>query len=92
MIALLGQPVHLELLKLTHMRGFKSDSRSVAKAIGANVDEVNMALSRLLRLGLIEVGVDRVWRDKTGLTQLTPQQFRKYVAERVKTPLADSGE
>lgn len=91
MMALLGQPVHRELLRLTHMKGFKSDSRSAARAIGVGVDEVNIALSRMLRLSLIEVSADGVWRDRTGLAQITPQSFRKYVAERVKSPLDEQG-
>ena len=91
MMALLGQPVHREMLRLTRTKGFKSDSRSAAQAIGVSVDEVNIAFSRMLRLGLVEVGGDGVWRDKTGLAQITPQSFRKYVAERVKSPLDEQG-
>jgi transcriptional regulator with XRE-family HTH domain len=91
MMALLGDAVHRELLRLMHTKGFKSDSRSVAQAIGVGVDDVNIALSRMLRLGLMEVGADGVWRDKTGLSPITAQSFRKYVAERVKSPLAEHG-
>lgn len=91
MMALLSQAVHREMLRLTRERGFKSDSRSVASAIGVAVDEVNIALSRMLRLGLMEVDAGGVWHDKTGLAEITPQSFRKYVAERVPNPLASKG-
>jgi transcriptional regulator with XRE-family HTH domain len=91
MMALLGDAVHRELLRLMRTKGFKSDSRSAAQAIGVGVDDVNIALSRMLRLGLMEVGADGVWRDKTGLSPITAQSFRKYVAERVKSPLAEHG-
>lgn len=86
-MALLGHAVHRDLLRLTRTEGFSSDSRSAARALGASIDEVNIALSRMLRLGLIEVGANGEWKDKTGLAQITPQSFRKYVAERVKNPL-----
>ena len=91
MKALLGQPVHAELLRLTRTKGFKSDSRSAAQTIGVSIDDVNIALSRMLRLGLMEVDAAGVWKDETGLAQITPQSFRKYVAERVKNPLAPQG-
>ncbi|MFM9862800.1 MAG: hypothetical protein ACKVRO_04255 [Micropepsaceae bacterium] len=91
MMALLGQAVHRELLRLTRTKGFGSDSRSAADAIGVSIDDVNIALSRMLRLGLMEVDAGGIWKDKTDLAQITPQSFRKYVAERVKNPLAKEG-
>jgi transcriptional regulator with XRE-family HTH domain len=86
MLALITQPVHREMLRLSRQRGFRTDSRWVAEKLGVKVDEVNIALSRLLRLGLIEVTAVGVWRDTTGLDQITPQSFRKFVAERVASP------
>jgi hypothetical protein len=37
------------------MKTFRADCRWIAQQIGAEVDDVNMAFSRLLRLGLLEV-------------------------------------
>src|SRR5579872_389778 len=42
--------VHFEIVKLCREPGFRYDSRSIASRTGTTVDEVNMALSRLLRL------------------------------------------
>lgn len=91
MMALLSQAVHRELLRLSRERGFKSDSRSVAAAVGVTADDVNIALSRMLRLGLMHVDAKGVWRDKTGLAEITPQSFRRCVAELVPSPLARRG-
>lgn len=88
MLALLNGPEHREILRLARTKTFKSDSRWVAAQIGVDVDEVNIALSRLLRLGLLEADRDGVWRDKTGLSEIAPQSFRRYVAERISNPLA----
>jgi transcriptional regulator with XRE-family HTH domain len=86
MLALMTQPAHREMLRLSRQKGFRADSRWVAEKLGVKVDEVNIALSRLLRLGLLEVTAVGVWRDATGLAQITPQSFRKFVAERVASP------
>lgn len=86
MLALLTQPVHREMLRLSRLKGFRTDSRWIAREAGASVDEVNIALSRLLRLGLLEVASAGVWTDKTGLADITPASFRKFVAERIPCP------
>jgi transcriptional regulator with XRE-family HTH domain len=85
-LALLTQPVHREMLRLARSKGFRPDSRWLAGEIGVSVDEVNVALSRLLRLGLLEIKSPGVWTDKTGLGEITAQSFRKYVAERMPSP------
>ena len=86
MLALLTQPVHREMLRLSRLKGFRADSRWIANEAGVSVDEVNIALSRLLRLGLLEVVAAGVWTDKTGLAEITSASFRKFVAERIPSP------
>jgi uncharacterized protein (TIGR02147 family) len=57
---------HSAILELIHMQGFKTDSRWIANTLGIAVEDVNIALQRLLRLGLLEMpGRDR-WLDKSG--------------------------
>lgn len=85
-LALLTQPIHREMLRLSRLRGFRADSRWIANEAGASVDEVNIALSRLLRLGLLEVAAAGVWSDKTGLAEITSASFRKFVAQRIPCP------
>jgi hypothetical protein len=48
------------------------------------VDEVNIALSRLLRLGLLEARGADEWKDLTGLAVLTERSFRELALARVK--------
>jgi uncharacterized protein (TIGR02147 family) len=57
---------HYAILELLQIQGFKTDSRWIADALGIAVEDVNIALQRLLRLGLLEMsGRDR-WIDKSG--------------------------
>jgi transcriptional regulator with XRE-family HTH domain len=85
MLALLTDPIHLEILRLTREPRFRRDSRWLAKELGVGADETNIALSRLLRLGLLEFKALR-WADKTELREITPRAFYKFVAERVVVP------
>lgn len=91
MLALLTQPVHREILRLSRRGDFRADSRWIAAEAGVGIDEVNLALSRLVGLGLLEMEASGKWTDRTGLTDVTPQSFRKYVAERVPNPLLKKG-
>ena len=57
---------HYAILELLEVQEFKTDSRWIANALGIAVQDVNIALQRLLRLGLLEMsGRDR-WMDKSG--------------------------
>ncbi len=86
-LALLTEPVHRELLNLSRQPEFRGDCRWVAGRLGVSVDAVNVALSRLLRLGLLEMTAKGIWREKTGLSEITTQQFSTFVAERMPSPL-----
>jgi hypothetical protein len=87
MLSLLTLREHREILALTRAPAFKADSRWIADHLNVSVDAVNIAVSRLLRLKLLEVTPAGVWKDNTGLAEVTPQSFRRYVAERVPNPL-----
>jgi uncharacterized protein (TIGR02147 family) len=57
---------HGAILELIQVQGFKTDSRWIAKTLGIAVEDVNIALQRLLRLGLLVMsGRDR-WVDESG--------------------------
>jgi transcriptional regulator with XRE-family HTH domain len=91
MLALLNEPVHREILRLLRRPDFKPDSRWIAAETRAALDHVNIAISRLVGFGLLEMGRAGKWADKTGLAEITPKDFRKYVAERVPNPLLKEG-
>jgi uncharacterized protein (TIGR02147 family) len=57
---------HYAILELIQIQGFKTDSRWIAKTLGIAMEDVNIALQRLLRLGLLAMsGRDR-WMDQSG--------------------------
>jgi transcriptional regulator with XRE-family HTH domain len=56
----------LAILELTRHASFNPDSRWIAKQLGITVDEVNIAIQRLLRLDLLQMGADG-WTDKSGV-------------------------
>jgi uncharacterized protein (TIGR02147 family) len=57
---------HCAILELIHVQSFKRDSRWIAGALGISTEEVNVALQRLLRLGLLEMSSRDRWIDKSG--------------------------
>jgi transcriptional regulator with XRE-family HTH domain len=90
-LAVIRDPVHFEIAKLTREQGFSSDTRWVAARADASADQVNMALTRLLRLGLVTTTKDGVWRDLTALEPLTQEGFRKLALDRVREFAAEDG-
>jgi uncharacterized protein (TIGR02147 family) len=63
---LLSVWVHYAILELLQIQGFKTDSRWIADTLGIAVEDVNIALQRLLRLGLLEMSARHRWIDKSG--------------------------
>jgi uncharacterized protein (TIGR02147 family) len=57
---------HYAILELTQVQGFKPDSRWIANTLGIAIEDVNIALQRLLRLGLLEMSEHDRWTDKSG--------------------------
>jgi transcriptional regulator with XRE-family HTH domain len=57
---------HQAILELTHTKSFRPDSRWIARILGITVDEVNVAIQRLLRLGLLEMSRKDRWIDRSG--------------------------
>jgi transcriptional regulator with XRE-family HTH domain len=50
-----GASPDVAILFLTRVPGFRPDSRWIARTLGLSVDDVNIALHRLLRLGRLEM-------------------------------------
>jgi hypothetical protein len=87
--AVIRDDVHLKILQLCCAPGFRADCRWIAHQAGVSVDAVNLALQRLLRLGLIEMRSGGAWEDRTGLTRLTPSEFRRVALARVRQKAAE---
>ena len=56
-------PLHFAILELTKLSDFRTDSRWIASALGTTVDEVNIALVRLLANGLLQMERPGGWQD-----------------------------
>jgi uncharacterized protein (TIGR02147 family) len=80
---------HYAILELIQIQGFKTDSRWIAHALGSDVADVNIALQRLLRLGLLEMSAHDRWIDKSGdaefhsaaLTEMACNQMNQEIHE-----------
>ena len=83
-MSVVNEPAHWHILRLCRTSGFRPDVRWLAKEIGVSVDDVNLALSRLLRLRLLEVNAAGVWKDASGLPELTEREFRKLALKRAR--------
>jgi uncharacterized protein (TIGR02147 family) len=82
-VALLSDGSHRAILEMTSMEGFIPDTRRIARALDLTVDEVNLALSRLTRLGLLEmVAADR-WIDRSESSASTDTGFAQKVIRRL---------
>ena len=89
-MSVVTERVHWEILRLCRTTAFHYDCRWIAKQIGTTVDEVNLALSRLLRLRLVEVSAGGEWRDMTNLVKPTEKEFRKLALTRVRQKAAEA--
>jgi transcriptional regulator with XRE-family HTH domain len=56
-----GTPPDLAILALVPTTGFQANSRWIAATLGVSVDDVNMALQRLLRLRLLHMTTRDEW-------------------------------
>lgn len=63
------------ILELTRLTGFQADSRWIARMLGITVDEVNIAVSRLCRLRLLEMMPDGTWKDRLGDVMIDAGNF-----------------
>jgi hypothetical protein len=88
-MAVVRDPAHFEILRLCRSEGFRPDCRWIAEQTGVPVDVVNVALTRLLRLKLIEMGPGGEWRDRTGLAHLDERAFRREALARVRQKAAE---
>jgi hypothetical protein len=78
-MAIVSGKTHWEIVRLSRAPDFRPDCRWIARQAGVSVDDVNLALTRLLRLGLI----DGQWKDRTGLPCLGGG-FRKLALAKVR--------
>ncbi len=56
---------HHAILELMRLASFRPDSRWIARVLGVSTDEVNIALSRLARLGMLTMEAPDRWVDSS---------------------------
>ena len=88
-MGIVTERVHWQILECCGAPEFRADCRWVAERIGVSTDEVNLAVSRLLRLGLLEMSGGR-WTERTGLRELTESKFREVALTRVRRKAVES--
>ncbi len=74
---------HFAILELTRVGSFTPDSRWIARVLGATVDEVNVAVQRLLRFGLLQMTSDRAWTPTSPAVLVSLDGFLEAVASRL---------
>ncbi|MBI3449371.1 MAG: DUF4423 domain-containing protein [Acidobacteria bacterium] len=84
---------HFAILELIRLREFRADSRWIARVLGLTADEVNVALQRLLRLGMLEMRGRGKWIDTTGDAAADVEEFThaavRHLFERVPPRLRE---
>jgi uncharacterized protein (TIGR02147 family) len=68
---------HYAILELTRLQNFKTDSRWIARVLGITSDEVNLALTRLFRFGLLVMAERDRWIDQSGDTTASLADFNR---------------
>ena len=57
---------HHAILELTRLASFKPDVRWISRVLDVPVDDVNVAITRLARLGLLDMQSRTSWIDRAG--------------------------
>jgi transcriptional regulator with XRE-family HTH domain len=85
------EKIHFQILELSRRPNFHPDCRWIAGQLKVNVDEVNIAFSRLLRLRLIAANGGEKWTDLTGIPQLTEREFLNMALASVRESAFECG-
>jgi hypothetical protein len=89
-LAIVLDRVHWDVLSLCNAPHFRTDARWIAEQIGATVDQVNVAVSRLVRLELLEMSSAETWTDRANTVAMSEQDFRKLALVRVREKAAEA--
>lgn len=87
-VELLADWHHFAILELSRIEGFEADSRWIARALDLDVDEVNVAVQRLLRLRLLRMDGDR-WVDTSGDVLGEIDDFHRAAIQRLAAQLRE---
>jgi len=65
--AIISDWYHYAILELIRVKGFKSDLTWVSRSLGITKSEVNIAVERLKRMGLLKITSEQKWIDESTL-------------------------
>jgi len=85
--AVLAGRTHWEIVRWSRTPEFRPDCRWIAERTGATTDEVNVALARLLRLGLLEIRGKDAW---CACPAENEKEFRRLALARVRQRKSDA--
>ena len=86
--AIIMQPVHWAIFRLSREKEFRNDSRWIAEQTNSTVDQVNIAFSRLLRLELLRTDPRGRWI--SGAKNIkSEREFQKTALVRVRQKAAE---
>lgn len=74
---------HFAILELLRLESFRPDSRWIGRMLGIEVDEVNLALHRLIHLGLLEMRSPEEWVDCSGHAVGSFEEFGKTTVQKL---------
>ena len=86
--AVISEWYHFAILELVQLEQFRPDSRWIANVLDLSVDEVNVAVTRLAHLGLLEMKGDR-WRDCLGAAFADGESFEAVALRRLQERLQE---
>jgi hypothetical protein len=81
-LAIAVDRIHWQVIQMLRTAEFRPDTRWIATQLGVSVDQVNVALSRLLRLQLLEMGPAGRWKSPLG--RMEEAQFRRRALIKVR--------
>jgi uncharacterized protein (TIGR02147 family) len=86
--SLIAQPAHWRLLQLIRAPDWRPDMRWAARRTGIALDQLNDALARLLRLGMLRVDADGSWHDVSGIADATEQAIKECALSRLRRSMS----
>jgi uncharacterized protein (TIGR02147 family) len=81
---LLGDWYHMAILELIKVRGFQPSEKWVARRLRISASEVNIAVQRLTRLGLLEITADGRWVCLEGSTTSVSNEYTDAAKKRLQ--------
>jgi DNA-binding GntR family transcriptional regulator len=91
-LQLISDRAHYQIMELTRSGEFRPDSRWIARILDLSLDEVNVAITRLLRLGLLEMIDRRQWRASELAPEASHADFARLAVQRLAERLRNGAQ